>query len=336
MNPARAWRAAFALLATFALVAGAAPPPEADSGRVDHPAVRARHWMVAAANPLAVDAGYAILAQGGNAIDAAIAVQLVLGLVEPQSSGLGGGAFMLVHDARRGRLVAYDGRETAPSAARPDRFLDADGKPLAFHAAVVGGRSVGVPGVPRLLELAHRAHGRLPWAALFAPAIALAENGFAVSPRLHQLIAGERYFVQPRVRAYFLDAQGAPLAVGQRLRNPAYAATLRTLAARGASAFYRGPIAEDIVETVRDFAPNPGDLAMSDLAGYRAIARAPVCGPYRKLRVCGMPPPSSGGIGVLQTRARLERFDVAAMRAASLWSVHFIAEADRLAEPKAR
>src|SRR6185437_9978885 len=173
---------------------------------------------------------------------------------------------MMVHDARRARLVAYDGRETAPAAARPDRFLDADGKPLGFHAAVVGGRSVGVPGVPRLLELAHRAHGRLPWATLFAPAIALAENGFAVSPRLHRLIASERYFVQPRVRAYFLDANGAPLEVGQRLRNPAYAATLRILAAQGASAFYRGAIADDIVDTVRDYAPNPGDMTLADLA----------------------------------------------------------------------
>ena len=190
---------------------------------------------------------------------------------------------------------------------------------------------VGVPGVPRLLELAHRAHGRLPWATLFAPAIALAENGFAVSPRLHRLIASERYFVQPRVRAYFLDANGAPLEVGQRLRNPAYAATLRILAAQGASAFYRGAIADDIVDTVRDYAPNPGDMTLADLADYRAIAREPVCGRYRRLRICGMPPPSSGGIGVLQTLSMLERFDLAAMGAGSLWSVHFIGEAERLA-----
>ncbi len=332
MIPARARRATLALLAMFALAASAAAlAPEADSGRVERAPVRARHWMVAAANPLAANAGYAMLAQGGNAVDAAIATQLVLGLVEPQSSGLGGGAFMMVHDARRARLVAYDGRETAPAAARPDRFLDADGKPLAFHAAVVGGRSVGVPGVPRLLELAHRAHGRLPWATLFAPAIALAENGFAVSPRLHRLIASEHYFVQPRVRAYFLDASGAPLEVGQRLRNPAYAATLQILAAQGASAFYRGAIADDIVDTVRDYAPNPGDMTLADLADYRAIAREPVCGRYRRLRICGMPPPSSGGIGVLQTLSMLERFDLAAMGAGSLWSVHFIGEAERLA-----
>ncbi|MFI4904513.1 MAG: gamma-glutamyltransferase [Burkholderiales bacterium] len=330
--PVRARSAALALLAMFAIMASAAAPaPEADSGRVERAPVRARHWMVAAANPLAVDAGYAMLAQGGNAVDAAIAVQLVLGLVEPQSSGLGGGAFMMVHDARRARLVAYDGRETAPAAARPDRFLDAGGKPLAFHAAVVGGRSVGVPGVPRLLELAHRAHGRLPWATLFAPAIALAENGFAVSPRLHRLIASERYFVQPRVRAYFLDANGAPLEAGEHLRNPAYAATLRMLAMQGAAAFYRGAIADDIVDTVRDYAPNPGDLTLADLADYRAIAREPVCGRYRRLRICGMPPPSSGGIGVLQTLTMLERFDIAAMGAGSLWSVHFIGEAERLA-----
>src|SRR6185312_12462300 len=287
------------------------PAPEVDSGRSARAAVHARHFMVAAANPLAADAGESILAAGGSAVDAAIAVQLVLGLVEPQSSGLGGGAFMLVRDARTRKLVAYDGRETAPAAARPDRFLDAAGRPMAFHAAVVGGRSVGVPGVPRLLALAHREHGKLPWSRLFAPAIALAERGFAVSPRLHRLIASETHFVQPRIRAYFLDADGAAWPVGHVLRNPAYAATLRTLARDGADAFYTGAIADD--------------------AAYRAIAREPVCGPYRRYRVCSMSPPSSGGIAVLQTLAMLERFDVAAMGAETFWSVHFISEAERLA-----
>ncbi len=333
MTPSRKAASTLAGLLAWALASAACAQPvsEVASGWHDSAPVRARHFMVAAANPLAVDAGYAMLAKGGSAVDAAIAVQLVLGLVEPQSSGLGGGAFMLVRDARNGQLVAYDGRETAPAAAKPERFLDRDGRPLPFHEAVVGGRSVGVPGVPRLLALAHARHGRLPWATLFAPAIALAENGFAVSPRLHTLIASERYFTQPRIRAYFLDADGAPLAVGQRLRNPAYAATLRTLARDGADAFYTGALAQDIVDTANGYAANPGDLTLADLAGYRAIAREPVCGGYRSYRVCGAPPPSSGGIALAQTLAMLAPLDLRAMGAGSLWSVHFISEAERLA-----
>ncbi|MEP7061215.1 MAG: gamma-glutamyltransferase [Betaproteobacteria bacterium] len=305
--------------------------PERATGWTPHAPVRAKQWMVAAANPLAVDAGYAMLAKGGGAVDAAIAIQLVLGLVEPQSSGLGGGAFMLVHDARTRKLVAYDGRETAPSAARADRFIGADGKPLAFHEAVVGGRSVGVPGVPRLLELAHRRHGKLPWATLFAPAIALADGGFAVSPRLHALIAAERHFTQARIRDYFLDASGHPWPTGHWLRNPAYAATLRTLAAHGADAFYEGPIADDVIATADGFAANPGDLTRADLSGYLPVSRAPVCGDYRRYRVCGMPPPSAGGIMLAQILAMLAPHDVQAMGAQSLWSVHFIGEAERLA-----
>ncbi len=323
--------AALALFLVGTAFAAAQPASEVASGWIDHAPARSKRWMIAAATPLAVDAGYAMLAKGGSAVDAAIAAQLVLGLVEPQSSGLGGGAFMLVHDARRGRLLAYDGRETAPAAARSDRFIGRDGRPLPFHQAVVGGRSVGVPGVPRLIQLAHRQHGKLPWASLFAPAIALAENGFAVSPRLHALIASERHFVQPRIRGYFLDATGAPLAVGHILRNPAYAATLRTLAAGGADAFYAGAIAEDVVATANGFAQNPGDLTLLDLAGYRARERRPLCGGYRGYRVCGMPPPSSGGITLLQVLAMLEPYDLRAMRAQSMWSVHFIGEAERLA-----
>ncbi|MBS0319769.1 MAG: gamma-glutamyltransferase [Proteobacteria bacterium] len=305
--------------------------PEVASAWRDKSLVSARHWMVATANPLATDAGYRVLAAGGSAVDAAVAIQLVLGLVEPQSSGLGGGAFMLVHDARSGRAVVYDGRETAPAAATPQRFLDADGKPLAFHAAVVGGRSVGVPGVPRLLAQAHAAHGRLPWAQLFQPAIDLAEHGFPVSPRLHALIASERYFRQPRIRAYFLDATGAPLAVGTRLVNPAYAATLRTLAREGADAFYQGAIADDVIATANDYAPNPGDLTREDLARYRVVTREPVCGHYHALRVCGPPPPSSGGITLLEMLGMLEPYPLADMGAESLWSVHFIGEAGTLA-----
>jgi len=287
--------------------------------------------MVAAANPLAVDAGMRMLRQGGSAVDAAIAVQLVLNLVEPQSSGIGGGAFMLVHDAARRRLIAYDGRETAPAAATPDRFLDHTGEPLAFADAVVGGRSVGVPGTVALLAQTHRRHGRLPWARLFVPAIELAERGFAVSWRLSTLIGAGRGFTQRRARDHFLDADGRARAVGATLRNPAFAATLRKIAAGGAAAFYGGEIARDIVDTANSFAPNSGDLTLADLANYRVRTRAPVCAPYRRWRVCGMPLPSSGGPTLLQMLGILERFDLRALGPASLWSVHFISEAGRLA-----
>jgi gamma-glutamyltranspeptidase/glutathione hydrolase len=329
--------AAFALAAALALAAvGAAaqaPPvaPERPSGWIDKAPVSSHRLMVAAANPLATEAGYEILRAGGNAIDAAIAVQLVLGLVEAQSSGLGGGAFLLYHDARTRRLTAYDGRETAPAAAKPDRFLGTDGKPMEFYAAVVGGRSVGVPGTVRLLETVHRRHGRLPWARLFARAIALAENGFAVSPRLNTMVAGETHWTQDRARDYFLGADGRAKPVGTTLRNPAYAQTLRTLAAGGADAFYSGAIADDIIRTANGHAANPGDLTRADLAGYRVKTRQPVCGGYRGYRICGMPLPSSGGTTVLQILKMLEPYDIASMGPASFWSVHFISEADRLA-----
>ncbi len=304
--------------------------PERPSGWTDKAPVTARHWMVAAANPLAVDAGYTILKQGGNAVDAAIAVQLVLGLVEPQSSGLGGGAFMLLHDGKAKKLVAYDGRETAPAAATPDRFMK-DGKPMAFYDAVVGGKSVGVPGTVRLLETVHRQHGRMKWADLFAPAIALADRGFAVSPRLHMLVAADEHLTQPRARAHFFGADGKPLPVGTLLKNPAYAATLRKLASGGADAFYSGEVARDIVETANTHPTNPGDLTLSDLANYKVEVREAVCDSYRGRRVCGMPLPSSGGLTVLQMLKMLEPYDLRAMGPASFWSVHFFGEAGRLA-----
>ncbi len=306
------------------------PAPEHPSGWTDKQPVTAKHWMVAAANPYAVEAGYRILQQGGSAADAAIAVQLVLGLTEPQSSGIGGGAFLLLHDAKAKRLIAYDGRETAPAAAKPDRFLK-NGKPLDFYDAVVGGRSVGVPGAVRLLEAVHRKHGRLKWASLFAPAIALAESGFALSPRLHALLAAEKYITQPRLRAYFFDENGKVLPVGTVLRNPAYARTLRAIAAGGADAFYTGAIAQDVVDTVTGHPFNPGDVTMADLANYRVVVREPVCDSYRAYRICGFPLPSSGGLTVLQMLKMLERFDVAAMEPAGFWSVHFMSEAGRLA-----
>jgi gamma-glutamyltranspeptidase / glutathione hydrolase len=304
--------------------------PERPSGWTEKRAVESRHDMVAAANPLAVDAGHRILKAGGSAVDAAIAVQLVLGLVEPQSSGLGGGAFLLAHDAKTRKLIAYDGRETAPAAATPDRFLGKDGKPLAFDDAVIGGRSVGVPGTVRLIEAVHRRHGRLPWKTLFVPAIELAEHGFAVSPRLHTMVASEKH-LQPRAKAYLLEDDGKPRAVGTILRNPPYAATLRRIAAEGAGAFYMGEIAQDIVDTVRSHPTNPGDIALADLASYRVKLREPVCDRYRRHRVCGMPLPSSGGLTVLQILKILEPYDLKSMGPVSFWSVHFMSEAGRLA-----
>jgi gamma-glutamyltranspeptidase / glutathione hydrolase len=305
--------------------------PELPSGWTAKTPIQARYDMVAAANPLAVAAGHQVLRRGGNAIDAAIAVQMVLNLVEPQSSGIGGGAFMLFHNAGSGSLTAYDGRETAPAAAKPDRFLDPEGEPLEFYDAVVGGRSVGVPGTLRMLELAHRQFGKLPWRVLFEPAIALALHGFAVSPRLHAAIAGERHLTQERASAYFYNADGTPLATGQTLRNPAFAAALKRIAAGGADAFYKGEIAQDIVATVHSAPANPGDMTAADLAGYRAKVREPVCGRYRGYKVCGMPPPSSGGITVLQILGILEPYDMKALGAESLLSVHLFSEAGRLA-----
>jgi gamma-glutamyltranspeptidase/glutathione hydrolase len=325
-------RAAACIACTFAALASGQPlPPEHPSGWIDKKPVASRHDMVAAAHPLATRAGEEILRAGGNAVDAAIAVQFVLGLVEPQSSGLGGGAFLLYHDAKHERLVAYDGREMAPAAARPERFLDADGHPLAFLDAVASGLSVGVPGTVRLLETVHRRHGKLAWPRLFRRAIALAESGFAVSPRLHGEIAAQTRWPQQRARDYFLTPEGAPRAAGSVLRNPAYARTLRMLAREGAKAFYEGPIADDIVRTVDRAPRHPGDLTRADLAHYQARVRTPVCDGYRGYRVCGMPLPSSGGITVLQTLKMLEPYDIAAMGAASFWSVHFASEAERLA-----
>jgi gamma-glutamyltranspeptidase / glutathione hydrolase len=322
--------AALLILATpFALAQDR--PPERPSGWTPKKPIVTRHDMVAAANPLAVAAGHDILAQGGTVVDAALAVQMVLNLVEPQSSGIGGGAFMLFHNGRNGLVTAYDGRETAPAAAKPDRFLGNDGKPLEFYDAVVGGRSVGVPGTLRMLELAHRQYGKLPWAKLFDAAIGLAEGGFAVSPRLHEAIAGEEHLLQDRARAYFFNLDGTPLAVGQTLKNPAFAETLRRIAAEGADALYTGEIARDIADTVRSYAPSPGDITQADLAGYKARVREPVCGRYRVYRICGMPPPSSGGITVLQILGILERFDMKTLGRESAMSVHLFSEAGRLA-----
>lgn len=318
-----------AALLVFCVAAVAQPAPEASSGWTPKEAVVARHEMVAAANPLAARAGLEILRAGGSAIDATIAVQMVLGLVEPQSSGLGGGAFLLHWSAAEQRLRSYDGRETAPRAARPERFLDANGQPMQFYDAVTNGKSVGVPGVLRMLELAHRRYGRLPWARLFKPAIRLAEKGFPVSPRLHWLLERDRFLRNDaNARALYYRADGRALKVGSKLVNRAYAATLRRIAARGAGALYSGPIAKAIVRAVR---ARGGDLALGDLAHYAALERDPVCGPYRAVRICGMGPPSSGGVTLLELLGILQHTDFRRAPPLSVEAVHLFSEASRLA-----
>jgi gamma-glutamyltranspeptidase / glutathione hydrolase len=330
-SPRRSGRACAAL--AFALLISApalaqAPAPEPATGRTTQRATLARHDMVVAANPIAAAAGREVLRRGGSAIDAAIATQLVLNLVEPQSSGIGGGAFIVYWSRAERRVLTFDGRETAPEAAREDRFLGPDGKPLAFHDAVVGGRSVGVPGLLRLLEMAHRRYGKRPWAELFAPAIRLAEDGFPVSPRLAALLARDPFLKQHEpARSYFYAPDGAPKGT---LANPDFAATLRLIAAGGADAFYEGPIARDIVASLRA-APSPGDLAESDLARYAAKERAPVCGEYRGHRLCGMGPPSSGAVTLIEMLGLLAHFDLARDRPPSIEATHLIAEAGRLA-----
>ena len=319
---------------TAAATAGdLAPAPELPSGWTPKALVYAKTDMVVAANPLAVDAGLLMLRWGGSAVDAAIAAQMVLNLVEPQSSGIGGGAFMLHYAAASKQLVTYDGRETAPARATPGLFLDADGKPLPFAAAVIGGRSVGTPGLVRLLELAHREHGRLPWALLFVPAINLAFDGFAISPRLATALAGDPAICKEApAKDYFCNPDGTSKQAGIQLRNPELGRTLREIAVGGANRFYHGRIAHDIVAKVRSHPTNPGLLSLKDLADYRAKKRQPVCGSYRgKWRICGMGMPSSGATTVLATLGILENFDLAALAPQSAPAVHLVSEAYRLA-----
>lgn len=321
---------ALALAVSLAMAAGSAQP-EAASGRQAATQVFALQQMAVTANPHASQAALTILRAGGSAVDAAIAAQMVLNLVEPQSSGLGGGGFLLAFDAAGGRVDAYDGREMAPAGARPDMFLDPQGQPRPFREMVASGRSVGVPGLVAMLALAHREHGKLPWRQLFQPAIALAEGGFPVSPRLHQLLQADPALRDnPAARALFYDPDGAALAVGARLTNPALAATLRRVAEGGPAAFYRGELARAMVAAVAEH-PVPGSLSEADLAAYRPIKRAALCGPYRTYRVCGMPPPSSGATTVLATLGILGRFDLAQVRPDSAFFTHLFAEAGRLA-----
>ena len=290
--------------------------------------------MVAAANPVATEAGYQILRAGGSAVDAAIAVQMVLALVEPQSSGIGGGAMLMTSDGSQ--VQAWDGRETAPAAADGKLFLDANGKPPPYQQAVYGGRAVATPGAVRMLEAAHAKLGKLPWARLFEPAILLSEGGFPLGPRLYGLLLNETLLRRdPRARAYFYEADGSPHPVGYPMRNPALAAILRAIATQGSAALYRGPIAADLVARVRGHAV-PGRLSEDDLAGYAARVREPICTDWQAIyRVCGFPPPSSGHLAMMQTLGMLEASAAPAVNLqagvpGAEWLHHYI-EASRLA-----
>ncbi|ATC94610.1 gamma-glutamyltranspeptidase [Pseudoalteromonas tunicata] len=307
--------------------------PEAKTGFEIKKTVIGQKYMVAAANPYAVKAGQAMLEQGGSAVDAAIAVQLVLTLVEPQSSGIGGGAFILHYDQQKNTLITYDGRETAPATATPELFLDNNGKAVPWIKAVVGGRSVGVPGVLAALAKAHAKDGKLPWASLFKPAIELAEQGFVVSPRLalllkkqfnpgvHQLAVTKDYFFP----------NGEALKAGTIKKNPELAAFYRTLAKEGISAFYQGDNAKKLAETVQNSAVAPGLLTEQDVNNYQAKLREPVCAPYHQYKVCSMGPPSSGGIAVLEMLSLLEQKNLKQYQPNDVMALHYFTQASRLA-----
>jgi gamma-glutamyltranspeptidase/glutathione hydrolase len=318
------------ILAAIAAIAGGAVTAQPTAP------VRASTQLVVSANPHASEAGRAILRAGGGAVDAAIAVQLVLTLVEPQSSGIGGGAFLLFYAApgegNASGITAYEGRETAPVAATPDMFLGANGRGESFNNVGVGGLAVGVPGALRMLEVAHREHGRLPWAELFGPAIELAENGFEVSPRLFGLLNGFKRFARgDDFRRYFFDANGEPHPVGYRLKNPEYAAALKLLAAGGAEPMHTGELAAAIAAEVRDNNVRPGRMTPQDLASYEAHVSAPLCTPYRSWRVCGPQLPSSGGVTTQQVLGMLSHFELPDIRTQPVQAIHLFAEANRLA-----
>lgn len=311
------------LLAGFAVFGPVGAAPAA--------AQAAERHIIVTAERAASEAGLEMLRAGGSAVDAAIAAQLVLTLVEPQSSGLGGSAYIMVSDGDA--LFAYDGRETAPASATPTMFLGPDGEMRRMHDLRFGGLVVGVPGTVAVLAMAHGRHGRLPWGMLFEPAIRLAENGFAVPERMANGIAGlrNRFATIPDMRNYFYREDGTPYAEGDVLRNPEYAQTLRLLAAQGADAFYHGPLAEEIAADVSHAWHNPTPFTLADLADYEAIEREPLCGYYRNYRACSVPPSTSGGVTVLQILELLDRFPQELLQNRTATQAHLIAEASRLA-----
>ncbi|NNG42986.1 gamma-glutamyltransferase [Pseudoalteromonas sp. NEC-BIFX-2020_002] len=324
-------------LLTLPVFASQLPPeirePEAATGLEQKQHVVGDEYMIAAANPYATQAGQTILASGGSAVDAAIATQLVLTLVEPQSSGIGGGAFLLHYDKQKNALTTFDGRETAPSNADESLFLDKDGKAASWIDAVVGGRSVGVPGVLHALAQAHKEYGNLEWAALFKPAIELAEHGFIVSPRLHALLVKQinpGVTKLPAIRDYFFP-DGKPLAAGVLKTNQPLADLYKEIASKGIDAFYKGDNAIKMVDAVQHSVVAPGTLALTDLANYKSKQRDAVCTPYHEYNVCSMAPPSSGGVAVLQILALLEDKNMRQYQPNSAKAIHYFSQASRLA-----
>ena len=306
--------------------------PEIHTGFQKKEAVRAKSFMISAANPHASRAGYAILERGGSAADAAIAAALMLTLVEPQASGIGGGGYMLHWSQTKKALDAYDAAVLAPGAVKPDHFLDSDGDPVKRRTAGFGGRTVGVPGQLRLFAEIHAKHGKLPWKELFQPTIDLAEKGFAASPRLHKQTHGKRKkFTDPTATSYFLDADGEAWPVGHMLVNKPLADTLRQVAERGVDAFYTGPIAQDIANAVTNASEYPSPMTAEEIAAYRIKRHAPVCTTYRQHRVCGVGPSTTGGLTVAMTLRLLEPFDMAGLGATSPEAVHLFLEASKLA-----
>jgi gamma-glutamyltranspeptidase/glutathione hydrolase len=320
------FKAIFLFLGLLALL------PAADlQAQPGKPASQAQRQMVATANPIATQIGLEILRRGGNAVDAAIAVQLALNVVEPQASGIGGGGLLMYWNAADKSLHYFDGRETAPAGAAPTMFLDEDGKPLPFAQAVASGRSVGVPGTIRLLETIHKRYGKMKWEELFQPAIRLAREGVQVSPRLADALQDEKALLQsPEARALFFKPDGSPKTREDTIKNLALAETLTRIAVSGPDAFYTGEIARDIVKMVRA-GTRPGTISEDDLAKYKVLELTPVCGPYRAWKICSAPPVSSGGIAILQSLAMLQRFDLPKMQPMSPQAVHLIAEASKLA-----
>lgn len=307
--------------------------PERSTGKTYRQAAHGQSFMAVTAHPAATQVAVDILSRGGTAADAGIAAQLMLGLVEPQSSGLGGGGFALYYDARTQNLSGLDGRETAPALAGKHLFRGQDGQKMDFYAAAVGGRAVGTPGLPAMLEKLHKWHGKLAWRDLFTPAITMAETGFEASPRLAALVEGERgrMGISTETKLYFFPDTATPVQPGYVMRNPKYAATLRRMALEGAGVFYTGDIARNIVETVQKAPGNPGLLSIEDMAGYKVKERQPVCGGYRGYKVCSIGEPSSGGLTLLMILGMLEHFDLSRLGPGEPKSWHLIAEASRLA-----
>lgn len=329
LSPFRPWPRLLAGLAVLALGSCATAPRQQPAAAPAVAAAGDHRVFVATANPLAAEAGLAVLRRGGSAIDATVAMQAMLGLVEPQSSSVAGGAFLTYLDGASGRITVYDGREEAPAGAAPGMFLGADGQPMPFGEAVLSGRATGVPGVLRMLALAQREHGRLAWRDLFGDAERTAAQGFTVSPRLARMIHGDFFEnAAPDVRRYFAKPDGTLLDAGDRLANAAYADFLRRLAAQGPDALYTGPTAARLVARTHD-GPLPGTMTLADLAAYRPVKREAVCGPYRVYLVC-VPPPPASGVAELELLQLLAHTDIAQRGPADPQAWLLFAEASRL------